>query len=74
MQKGVTQPAKLLAGLVWALVCFVQKDACPNLEQVSGVLVQVLNTYYGMHFLDRLLNKSSHSISRHLHHGGLFLR
>jgi hypothetical protein len=66
---GVTQPAKMLADVVRALACFVQKDACPNLEQVSGVLVQVLGTYPGEHFLDRLSNKSSHSISRHVHHG-----
>ncbi len=51
--KGVTQPVKLLADVVRALACFVQKDACPNLEQVSRVLVQVLGTYPGMHFIDR---------------------
>jgi hypothetical protein len=30
--KGVTQPAKLLADVVGALACFVQKDASPNPE------------------------------------------
>ncbi len=54
--KGVTQPAKLLADLVGALACYVCKGACPNSEQVSRVLDQVLGTYPGTHFLDRLLN------------------
>ncbi len=67
--KGVTQPAKLLADVVGPLAYFVQKDTCLNLEQVSVILFQVLSTYHGVHFLDPLLNKSSHSISHHVHHG-----
>jgi hypothetical protein len=71
--KRVTQPAKLLADVAGALVCDVQKDASPKSEQVSRVIVQVLGTYPRTHFLDCLLNKSSHSISHHVTMGFFFV-
>jgi hypothetical protein len=71
--KRVTQLENLLADVVRVLSRFVQKDAFPNSEGVSGILVQDFGTYPGAHFLDRLLNRSSHFSSRHVHHGCFLL-
>jgi hypothetical protein len=49
--KRVTQPVKSLADVVGALACFVKKDTCPNLEQVSRALAQVLGSCPNAHFL-----------------------
>jgi hypothetical protein len=51
MQMESPSQEKLLTNVVGVLACFVQKDTCLKLEQVSGLLPQVLSTYPGAYFL-----------------------